>query len=178
VPTLFFLFILILLFSYLFYISPIPYSLQITFFFLTRYSENPKDSNDFKNNKKQIEWRTNKVCQLLLCGNTQSEISRTLHISQPTISRDIHYLQKEIHKSKENYGERLFEVYQNSLLGLDEVVKKLWTIIDSSKTDEKEKMKAINLIMQCYKMRFEMIKSEPELINQKRYMKDLSIIDI
>jgi DNA-binding transcriptional regulator LsrR (DeoR family) len=113
-----------------------------------------------------------------LCGNTQSEISRTLHISQPTISRDIHYLQKEIHKSKENYSERLFEVYQNSLLGLDEVVKKLWTIIDSSKTDEKEKMKAINLIMQCYKMSFEMIKSEPELINQKRYMKDLSIIDI
>ena len=38
-------------------------------------------------------------------------------------------------------------------------------------------MKAINSIMQCYKMRFEMIKTEPELINQKMYMKDLSIID-
>jgi len=108
----------------------------------------------------------------------QYEIANTLHISQPTISRDIHYLQKAIHKSKENYGERLFDVYQNSLRGLDEVVKKLWTIIDSSKTDEKEKMKAINLIIQCYKMRFKMIKSEPELINQKRYMKDISIIDI
>ena len=100
-----------------------------------------------------------------------------MHISQPTISRDIHYLQKEIDKSKRNYGERLFEIYQNSLLGLDEVVKKLWTILDSSKTDEKEKMKAINLIMQCYKMRFEMIKSEPKLINQKRYMRDISIYD-
>ena len=55
-------------------------------------------------------------------------------------------------KNKENYGERLFEVYRNSLLGLDEVVKKLWPIIDSSKTDEKEKMKAINLITQCYKV--------------------------
>ncbi|HET9806498.1 MAG TPA: hypothetical protein VFP49_06300, partial [Nitrososphaeraceae archaeon] len=53
--------------------------------------------------------------------------------------------------------------------------RKIWTIIDSysSKTDEKEKMKAINLIIQCYKMKFEMIKSEPELINHKRYMKDL-----
>ena len=40
---------------------------------------------------------------------------------------------------------------------MDEVIKKLWTIIDSSKTDEKEKMKAINLIMQCYKEKFEMI---------------------
>jgi hypothetical protein len=48
------------------------------------------------------------------------------------------------------------------LQGLDEVIEKLWTIIDSSKTDEKEKMKAINSIMQYYMMRFEMIKSEPE----------------
>ena len=38
-------------------------------------------------------------------------------------------------------------------------------------------MKAINLIMQCYKMRFEMIKSEPELVNLRRHMKDISIYD-
>jgi hypothetical protein len=46
-------------------------------------------------------------------------------------------------------------------------------IIDSSKTDEKEKMKAINLIMQCYKEKFEMIQSGPDLINKKRYMKSI-----
>jgi len=39
-------------------------------------------------------------------------------------------------------------------------------------------MKAIILIMQCFKMRLEMIKSESELIRQKQYMKDLSILDI
>lgn len=128
--------------------------------------------------RNQMAWRRNKVREMLTRGYNQYEIANTLRISQPTISRDIHYIQKELRKSKENYGERLFEVYQNSLLGLDEVIKKLWTIIDSSKTDEKEKMKAINLIVQCYKIRFEMIKSEPELINQKRYMKDLSIIDV
>jgi predicted transcriptional regulator len=136
-----------------------------------------ENKSNIRKSKKHMEWRRNKVRELLTRGYAQYEIANTLHISQPTISRDIHYLQKEIHKSKESYGERLFEVYQNSLLGLDEVIKKLWAIIDSSKTDEKEKMKAINLIMQCYKMRFEMIKSEPELINQKRYMKDISIYD-
>ena len=47
----------------------------------------------------------------------------------------------------------------------------------ASKSDDKEKMKAINLIMQSYRMRIEMIKSEPELINQKMYMKDISIFD-
>jgi predicted transcriptional regulator len=121
--------------------------------------------------------RRNKVREMLTRGYSQYEIANTLRISQPTISRDIHYIQNDLHKSKENYGERLFEVYQNSLLGLDELIKKLWIIVDSSKTDEKEKMKAINLIMQCYKEKFEMIKSEPELINQKRYMKDISIFD-
>ena len=60
-------------------------------------------------------------------------------MSQPTISRDIHYLQKEIYKSEKNYGERLFEVYRNSLLGLDEIVKKFWAIIDSSKQMTKKK---------------------------------------
>jgi hypothetical protein len=65
-----------------------------------------RDGNNLKNNKKQIEWRTNRVRQTLITRKTQSEISRTLDISQPTISIDIHYIQKELHKSKENYGER------------------------------------------------------------------------
>ena len=133
-----------------------------------------KTLNKYRN---QMAWRRNKVREMLTRGYSQYEIANTLRISQPTISRDIHYIQNDLHKGKENYGERLFEVYQNSLLGLDELIKKLWIIVDSSKTDEKEKMKAINLIMQCYKMRIEMIKSEPELINQKRYMKDISIFD-
>ena len=86
-----------------------------------------------------MEWRRNKVRELLTRGYGQYEIANTLHISQPTISRDIHYIQKEIEKNKKNYGERLFEVYRNSLLGLDEAVKKLWTIIDSPKKQMKKK---------------------------------------
>jgi predicted transcriptional regulator len=125
--------------------------------------------------RKQIAWRRNKIRELLTRGYVQYEIANMLHISQPTISRDIHYIQKEIEKNKKNYGERLFEEYHNSLQGFDEVIKKLWSIIDSSKTDEKEKMKAINLIIQCYKEKFEMIKSEPELVKLKKHMRDISI---
>ena len=127
--------------------------------------------------RKQIAWRRNKVREMLARGYAQYEIANTLHISQPTISRDIHYIQKEVEKNKKNYGERLFEVYHNSLQGLDEVIKKLWEVIDSSKTDEKEKLKAINLMMQCYKDKFEMIQSEPDLVNKKNYMKRISIFD-
>ena len=60
-----------------------------------REIETSKDITNLKNNKKQIEWRRNKVRQLLLRGNTQSEISRTLHISQPTILRDIDYIKSK-----------------------------------------------------------------------------------
>jgi hypothetical protein len=39
------------------------------------------------------------------------------------------------------------------LLGLDEMIKKLWTIADSPKTDSKEKIKAIVLIGEYYRER-------------------------
>ena len=49
--------------------------------------------------------------------------------------------------------------------------------MDSSKTDEKEKLNEINLMMQCNKEKFEMIQSESDLVNKKSYMKDISIFD-
>jgi translation elongation factor EF-4 len=91
-----------------------------------------------------------------------------LHISQPTILRDIHYVQKEICKSAENHDKHRFEVYRNNLLGLDEMIKKLWTIADSPKTDSKEKIKAIVLISEYYRERLQLIKHEPGLIEQMK----------
>jgi hypothetical protein len=86
------------------------------------------------------------------------------------ISRDIHYIQTEMRKNAENYDKHLFDVYRNNLLGLDEIIKKLWTIIDSPKTNNKERIKAIILVRECYKERFELVQFEPSLIRQKRYM--------
>jgi hypothetical protein len=41
------------------------------------------------------------------------------------------------------------------------MIKKLWTVADSSKTDSKEKIKAIVLIGQYYSERLELIRNEP-----------------
>ena len=101
--------------------------------------------------RNQMAWRRNKVRELLARGYAQYEISNTLHISQPTISRDIHYLKKERLKTERNYGQRLFSTYESNLLGYEEVVKKLWSIVDSGKTDDKQRIKAITLINECYK---------------------------
>ena len=49
--------------------------------------------------KKQIQWRQNKVRELLAKGYSQKEISSTLQISQPTVSRDISFIKNEFNKN-------------------------------------------------------------------------------
>ena len=63
-------------------------------------------------------------------------------------------------------------------MGYDEIIKKLWSIIDSKNTDDKEKIKAITLLAQYYRQRLELIKSEPELILNKNRMSELQIFNV
>ena len=64
------------------------------------------------------------------------------------------------------------------MIGYDELIKKLWTIIDSKRTDDKEKIKAITLLAQYYRQRLELIRSEPELILNKNRMSELQRFNI
>jgi predicted transcriptional regulator len=133
-------------------------------------TDNARAGVTLRKYQNQMAWRRNKVRELLARGYHQDEIASTLHISQPTISGDIHYIQKQIHKNSENYGEYLFQVYRNNLQGIDELIKKLWTIVDSPKTNSKEKIKAIALIDQYYSKRLELVRIEPSLIQRTRHM--------
>jgi predicted transcriptional regulator len=126
--------------------------------------ENARAGVTLSKYRNQMAWRRNKVRELLARGYHQYDIASNLHISQPTISRDIHYIQKEMRKNAENYDKHRFEVYRNNLLGLDEMIKKLWTIADSPKTNSKEKIKAIVLIGEYYRERLQLIRIEPGLI--------------
>jgi DNA-binding NarL/FixJ family response regulator len=45
--------------------------------------------------RKQMDWRRNKVRELLIRGYSQYAISSTLHISQSTISRDIDFVRNQ-----------------------------------------------------------------------------------
>ena len=135
---------------------------------LIQYTHVTRSGVTLSKYRNQMAWRRNKVKELLARGYQQYDIANTLHISQPTISRDIHYIQIEMRKSAENYDKHRFEVYRNNLLGLDEMIKKLWTIADSPRTDSKENIKAIVLIGQYYRERFELIRNEPGLIEQMK----------
>jgi predicted transcriptional regulator len=135
-------------------------------------SENARAGITLSKYRNQMAWRRNKVRELLARGYHQDEIANTLHISQPSISRDIHYIQREKRKNSENYGQHLFEVYRNNLQGLDEMIKKLWAIADSPKTDSKEKIKTIMLIGQYYRERLELVGYEQTLNQKVKYMED------
>jgi predicted transcriptional regulator len=135
----------------------------------TDTQNNPRAHLTAKKYRKQIEWRRNKVRELLIRGHNQYEISNTLRISQPTVSREINYIQAQIQKRNKHYGNELFQVYHNTLAGLNEIVKEMWTIIDDPKSDQKEKLKAASLIVGCSDKRFNLLKIDPQIYELERY---------
>ena len=137
--------------------------------------ENPKDGNNLKNSKKQIEWRRNKVRQLLLRGNTQPEISRTLHISQPTISRDIDYIRSKYITNSKNTVKRLSEEYINISLGIDEMIKNSWKIVDDSRINARSRLKAMAVIKECYKYKMEIFSTESALNQMKDIYQEMVV---
>ncbi len=51
--------------------------------------------NNLSSSVNSLEWRRTKIQELASQGYNQSEISRILQISQPTINRDIAYLRQQ-----------------------------------------------------------------------------------
>jgi DNA-binding transcriptional regulator LsrR (DeoR family) len=63
-----------------------------------------------------LEWRRKKVQELASQGYNQSEISKILQISQPTINRDLSYLRQQAKTSIKKYiDKRLPEEYENGV---------------------------------------------------------------
>ena len=130
------------------------------------------------NTKMQVEWRRRQVLELSSKGQSQTGIARVLQISESTISRDVHYIQQDLYNKRKEFGEQTFVEYQKSLYGLDQVLKKLWESVDagngsSNSTENKERMQALSLIMQCYDKRLEIINSSPISYQVKEYINQI-----
>ena len=83
-----------------------------------------------------LEWRRSKIQELTSQGYNQSEISRILQISQPTINRDITYLRQQAKSNIKRYiDERLPEEYGKCLIGLTAITKEAWNT--SQQTEDK-----------------------------------------
>ena len=119
-----------------------------------------------KREKNQIEWRRNKVQELLVKGHNEYDIAEAMKVSQPTISRDIEYLKTRAQENlKTHIQNRLPEEYQRCLTGMNQVLKLSWQIAnntrqnsqnhDNSNTvtigDDRTRLQALSLVNDCYK---------------------------
>jgi intein/homing endonuclease len=83
--------------------------------------------NNLSTSVNSVEWRRNKVQELASQGYNQSQISRILQISQPTINRDLAYLRQQAKANIKKYiDERLPEEYEKCLVGLNAITKEAW----------------------------------------------------
>ncbi|MGD9673458.1 MAG: hypothetical protein AB7U98_08265 [Candidatus Nitrosocosmicus sp.] len=114
--------------------------------------------------QKQIDWRRDKVKELLFKGYNQQEIVSILHVSQSTISRDIAIL--HVHQEKEinDYGKLIFGIHFDIVNGSAELLKQAWNLLENPKTDNKTKLKAMSFIKDCYDKRIELFQGIPYMV--------------
>jgi hypothetical protein len=104
-----------------------------------------------------LEWRRNKVMELASQGHNQSEISRILQISQPTVNRDLSYLRQQAKENIKKYiDERLPEEYEKCLVGLNAILREAWNTSQQTE-DRREKIQSLSLAKDCYSMKLDLL---------------------
>lgn len=97
-----------------------------------------------------MDYRRDKVKELLLKGYPQDEISKVLRISQPTVSRDIEYIHEGLRKRVDvKTIEDIISHYYMALLELDQLAGHLWRIVLNSKTKDYDKLRAMKQLGEC-----------------------------
>ncbi|MGH9964901.1 MAG: hypothetical protein ACRD5E_08765 [Nitrososphaeraceae archaeon] len=123
--------------------------------------DNPTINLTANKYRKQINWRSMKVRELYIRGYSQFEISSTLQICQPSVSRDLQFMRNQtVTRNRKNLGKRHLFEQLNILHGVGELMKKLWNTIDDPRVQVKERTKAMKLMLECYNARFQIIDSQ------------------
>jgi predicted transcriptional regulator len=119
----------------------------------------------------QILWRRSKVMELSSQGYSQVEISKTLQISEPTISRDIDYLRSQSRQKIRKYiDETLPEEYEKCLVGITSILKEAWNISNNVEADKREKIHALSLAKECYSMKLELLTNATVVDDAMRFV--------
>ena len=124
------------------------------------------------NNNNGLEWRRNKVQELASQGYNQSEISRILQISQPTVNRDLSYLRQQVKTNIKRYiDERLPEEYEKCLVGLTAILKDAWNISQNTQ-ENREKIQALSLAKECYSMKLDLLTNATVVDDAVRFVSE------
>jgi DNA-binding CsgD family transcriptional regulator len=94
-----------------------------------------------------INIRRSRITELLAKGYTnQGEIARTFNISEPTVSRDIQYLNHEAQESSKNHIESIALRYSIAETGYKMVLRKAFEISDNPNNTTSENLQSISSI--------------------------------
>ena len=87
-----------------------------------------------------VEWRRNKVQELLVQGQSQWDIADTLKVDQSTIRRDIDYLRSQSKQKIRKYiDETLPNEYEKCLVGINAILREAWTTASSQQSENKKR---------------------------------------
>jgi hypothetical protein len=124
-----------------------------------------------KMQQQQIDWRRAKVLELSSQGYSQIEIATDLQIDKSVICRDLAYLRQQANENlKTHINDKLPEEYQNCMVGINQVLKICWEIVNKSRnvnndnvngqtvttTDNKTVLQALALINDCNKYKMDL----------------------
>jgi predicted transcriptional regulator len=130
--------------------------------------------NRLNSSVNSLEWRRNKVLELASQGRNQSDISKILQVSQPTVNRDLSYLRKQAKdKIKEYIDERLPEEYEKCMVGLNSILTEAWNTSYQAQ-DNREKLQALSLAKECYSMKLELLTNATVVDDVIRFVNEKS----
>jgi hypothetical protein len=112
-----------------------------------------------------ISLRQSKIAELLAQGYTnQSEIACKLNVSEPTVSRDIQFLNKQAQENLRIHVERRipFEI-EKCYIGLNIVLRKAFEITNLENAKISEKVAALQVILTTYDKMWEVVYGRPVL---------------
>jgi predicted transcriptional regulator len=118
----------------------------------------------------QVEWRRRQVFELSSKGQSQTEIAKTLQISESTISKDLDYLRQQAKTNIKKYiDERLPEEYEKCLVGLTAITKEAWNTAHDT-DDKREKIQALSLAKDCYSMKLDLLTNATVVYDAIRFV--------
>jgi DNA-binding Lrp family transcriptional regulator len=112
-----------------------------------------------------ISLRQSKIAELLAQGyRSQSEIAQKLNVSEPTVSRDIQFLNRQAQENLRFHVERRipFEI-EKCYTGLNLVLRKAFEITNLENAKISEKVAALQVILTTYDKMWEVISGRPIL---------------
>jgi hypothetical protein len=104
----------------------------------------------------QLQYRKAFILDLLAKGYSQIEISKTLGFHTSIISKDIAKIRRESRERMQDHiDNELPLIFERTATGLNLVLRKSWQIHDQTKND-RDKMAALSLAMDAYKLQLEL----------------------